>query len=96
MSLQAWAILRAASYSWTNTDFLKKLGDAIDRFRSTLQAYAASLGASGKYHETITIAWLLLIAERLDAGARPLTWREFADRHPELFGAPSLVIIKPA
>lgn len=67
------------------------LGDAIDRFRATLQAYAASLGASGKYHETITIAWLLLIAERLDAGARPLTWREFADRHPELFGAPSLV-----
>lgn len=67
------------------------LGDAIDRFRATLQAYAASLGATGKYHETVTIAWLLLIAERLDAGARPLSWREFADRHPDLFGTPSLV-----
>jgi N-formylglutamate deformylase len=66
------------------------LGEAIDRFRATLRAYAASLGATGD-HETLTIAWLLLIAERLDDGTRALTWREFAHRHPELFGAPPLV-----
>lgn len=67
------------------------LGEAMDRFRATLRAYAASLGASGKYHETLTIAWLLLIAERLDDDTRALEWRAFADRHPELFGAPPLV-----
>ncbi len=67
------------------------IGEAIDRFRATLRAYADSLGASAKYHETITVAWLLLIAERLDADARALTWREFADRYPELFGTPPLV-----
>lgn len=67
------------------------LGDAMDRFRSALQAYAASLGASGKYHETMTVAWLLLIAERLDDSTRLLTWREFADRFPELFERQALL-----
>lgn len=67
------------------------LGEAMDRFRTTLRRFADSLGASAKYHETVTIAWLLLIAERLDARTRGLTWREFADHHPELFGKPSLV-----
>jgi len=67
------------------------LGAAIDRFRATLQAYAASLGATGKYHETVTIAWMLLIEERLANDARLLSWREFADAHPELFRTPSLV-----
>lgn len=61
------------------------LGDAIDRFRAALQAYAASLGAARKYHETMTVAWLLLIHERLDDTSRTLDWDTFSARHPELF-----------
>lgn len=61
------------------------LGAAMDRFRSTLRAYAESLGASAKYHETMTVAWLLLIEERLGGDARTLDWPAFAGRCPELF-----------
>ncbi len=67
------------------------LGDAIDRFRAALLAYATALGAPRKYHETMTVAWLLLINERLDDDTRRLTWREFADRFPELFERQALL-----
>lgn len=67
------------------------LGEAIDRFRAALRAYATSLGASGKYHETMTVAWLLLIEERLGTDGRGLDWATFAARHPELFDREALL-----
>jgi hypothetical protein len=60
------------------------IGVAIDRFSRSLRAFADASGASGKYHETMTIVWMLLIAERLGA-AGDLEWPAFAARHPELF-----------
>ena len=69
------------------------LGDAIDRFRTALRAYAESLRASGKYHETITVTWLLLIEERLGTDARGLGWETFAARHPELFEREALLAL---
>lgn len=59
------------------------LPDALVRFTAALKRYAASLGAADKYHETITVAYMLLIAEGL-AGAAHLTWPEFAGRNPDL------------
>jgi hypothetical protein len=48
------------------------------RFRAALQRFAAGKGRPERYHETITIALLLLIADRRgDAGE---TWEEFAAR----------------
>lgn len=52
-------------------------------FSQALKRFAGSKGAAGKYHETITVAYMLLIAERLD-GARQLTWSEFAAANPDL------------
>jgi hypothetical protein len=67
------------------------LGTALERFSSALKRYAAHLGAAGKYHETITVTYMLLIAERLH-DARELPWEAFAARFPELLArAPSLV-----
>jgi hypothetical protein len=66
------------------------LGDAIDRFTRSLRVFADAKGATGKYHETMTVAWMLLIAERL-ATARDLDWSTFASQHPELFTKPSLL-----
>jgi hypothetical protein len=60
------------------------IGEAIDRFCRILRAFAAAQGATGKYHETMSIAWMLLIAERLST-ARDVEWPVFAARHPELF-----------
>ena len=59
------------------------LPEALDRFITALRRYATSLGAVEKYHETITVAFMLLIAERLD-GAAHLPWPEFAERNPDL------------
>jgi hypothetical protein len=66
------------------------LGEAIDRFRSSLRAFADAAGATGKYHETVTVAWMLLIAERV-AASPELDWTAFSERHPELFAKPSLL-----
>jgi len=56
---------------------------ALPRFRAALQRFAAAKGETGRYHETITVAFMLIIAERR-AGARELTWDAFAARHPDL------------
>lgn len=61
-----------------------RLGEAIDRFSDALRGFAAAHGAAGKYHETVTIAYLLAIAERLQQ-APQLEWPDFAARYPELF-----------
>ncbi|HEY0160352.1 MAG TPA: hypothetical protein VGF28_23905 [Thermoanaerobaculia bacterium] len=58
---------------------------ALARFRASLQRYAGSLGASGKYHETITFAFLFLIHERLQRDAEGETFDGFAARNPDLF-----------
>src|SRR5689334_8836317 len=59
------------------------IGIAIDKFQRGIRAFAAAQGAPHKYHETITIAYMLLIAERL-SGIERLDWAAFAARFPEL------------
>jgi hypothetical protein len=56
---------------------------ALVRFREALQRFAAAQGKSGRYHETITVAYMLLVADRLD-GSRDLPWPAFAERHADL------------
>ena len=56
---------------------------ALPRFRAALQRFAAGKGSPGRYHETITVAYMLLIAERLGS-ARELPWEAFAARNPDL------------
>jgi hypothetical protein len=60
------------------------LPEALARFSENLRRFATARGKPGLYHETITVAYVLLIYERLDGAARRLSWQEFADRHPEL------------
>lgn len=59
------------------------LGEALARFTTALKRFAAHHGATGKYHETVTVAYMLLIAERL-AVSRNLSWEEFIAAYPEL------------
>lgn len=67
------------------------IGEAIDRFSRSLRNFAAAQGASRKYHETMTVAWMLLIGERLGASGDD-DWAAFAARHAELFAEPSLLL----
>ena len=47
----AWICLHQASFD-----------DALSKVRTTIQAYAKAIGATGLYHETITTAWVYLVA----------------------------------
>src|SRR5690554_2120610 len=59
------------------------LSEALARFSAALRCFAAVHGASGKYHETITVAYMLIIADRL-AGREELSWPAFAAANPDL------------
>ncbi|MBS0393366.1 MAG: hypothetical protein JSR54_02010 [Proteobacteria bacterium] len=55
--------------------------------KRAIQGFAARLGKSSLYHETLTIAYLALIAERLAEEAPALGFEEFLARYPELTSA---------
>lgn len=55
---------------------------AIARFVAALRGFVTRVGAENKYHETVTIAFLLMIAERRKPGE---SWAAFAQRNPDLF-----------
>ena len=52
--------------------------------KETLKSFAAAQGKVGVYHETVTIAYLALMAERLLEEPRELDFDHFLERYPEL------------
>lgn len=64
-------------------------GAALDCMRATLRRYASNLGQPGRYHETVTVAYMSLVQahRELQPAAR---WEDFMARNPELF-APGLL-----
>lgn len=57
--------------------------DALGRFAESLKRFAAAKGAAGLYHETITWAYLFLVAERI-VRTPDVTWDAFAALNPDL------------
>lgn len=57
--------------------------EAIGRFSQALRRFAEAKGKPGLYHETITWAYLLLIAERL-AREPAETWEKFTAANQDL------------
>lgn len=65
--------------------------EALGRFAEGLKRFAIAQGQPGLYHETITVAYFLLIHERM-VEASEATFDAFAARFPELLGwKPSLL-----
>jgi hypothetical protein len=56
---------------------------ALAEFTAAIKRFADAKGATGLYHETITWAFLLIIAER-QARTPARNWEEFAAAHPDL------------
>jgi hypothetical protein len=90
--VQAFEASTLATTGFTHTEHVRvawwylrhaPLAEAIGQFSSSLRRFAAAKGVPGLYHETITVAFLLIIAERLHE-ARDLDWDAFAARYPEL------------
>ena len=57
--------------------------EAVLHYSRALQALTARAGAPGKFHQTITVAFLSLIAERLFEHG-PETFETFARTHADL------------
>jgi hypothetical protein len=60
------------------------LPEALDRYIADLRHYASAKGASSKYHETITVAFLLLIRARLADAPADESFDAFLARNPDL------------
>jgi len=59
------------------------LPNALSEFSTAIKRFADAKGATGLYHETITWAFLLLIAER--QARRPAqSWEQFEAANPDL------------
>lgn len=56
---------------------------ALGEFTAAIKRFANSKGATGLYHQTITWAFLLLIAER-QAKCGAVAWDAFAAANPDL------------
>ena len=65
--------------------FVQKYGmpQAIGEFSAAIKRFADAKGATGLYHETITWAFLLLIADRQARQPRE-TWQEFETANADL------------
>ncbi len=57
---------------------------AAARFAAALRRFAAHHGQPGRYHETITFAFLAVISERLHGGGDHGGWTAFATANPDL------------
>jgi hypothetical protein len=60
------------------------LPEGLCRFTSALRRFAAAQGAADRYHETITVAFVLVIADRLGTTGRDATWEAFAAANADL------------
>jgi hypothetical protein len=69
----AFAMLRGADF-----------GEAAVRFRRSLRQFAEAAGAPDKVHETLTWAYLSVIATRMARDPMSTTSQQLLARHPDL------------
>jgi len=58
--------------------------EAIQRFSEALRRFACAQGKPDRYHQTITWAYMFLIAERRERLDRGNNWEEFRSHNPDL------------
>ena len=67
---------------------------ALNTFVEGIKRLANFYGATGKYHETITWAYLFVVHERMQRAGVEQTWRDFEANNPDLFAWPSPVLAR--
>jgi hypothetical protein len=59
---------------------------ALEWFAEGLKRFTTAQGQPGLYHETVTVAYFLLIHQRMAEGQGDPSFDGFVARHPELLG----------
>jgi hypothetical protein len=72
--------VRVACAMLRDADF----GEAAVRFRRALRRFTTAAGAPEKYHETLTWAYLALVAGRMVSDPTATSSLELITRHPDL------------
>ena len=65
--------------------------EAIDRFTAALKRLTSKLGVPGKYHDTITWFFMLIIAQRRNDNADD-DWADFKEKNADLFSRDANVL----
>jgi hypothetical protein len=68
--------------------------EAIAKFSEALRRYTAFLGKPGRYHETITWAYLLLLNERMRHSELATSWEQFTAANSDLFDWKNSILLK--
>ena len=76
----AWIYLRENDYAI-----------AEDRMRRSIRSFAQNAGAGQKYHETMTVAWMLLVRIASHLSARISSFEEFAQAHSLLLNKDAIL-----
>jgi hypothetical protein len=69
----AWLYLRSSSFP-----------EALARMSAALKRFSADMGKPDRYHETITVAYMAVINERLHARGSRDNWGDFLWDNPDL------------
>ena len=69
----AWLCLRGGSFP-----------EALARMSAALKRYSTHMGKPDRYHETITVAYMAVINERLHADGAQDSWSAFLRDNPDL------------
>lgn len=68
--------------------FIHMLEDSLEKgiasFKEDLKTFVENAGAESKYHETITVALLLIIRDRINQHAEPIHWATFRRVHSDV------------
>ena len=72
--------VRAAYLCLRRADF----SSALERVRRAIRRYAAHLGKPQRYHETMTVAYVSLIQQRMFEHGHQNGWTAFSRLNPEL------------
>jgi hypothetical protein len=82
LPIEAFTHAEHVRLAWS---YLRRLPvlDALATFRDALQGFAGHHGKATLYHETITVACMLMVFERMGA-MREASWEEFAHRNVDL------------
>jgi hypothetical protein len=64
--------------------------EAQERMAATLRRYSAHQGKAGRYHHTMTLAWMRLVAAARRATPNICLFAEFIAAHPHLVNAKTL------
>jgi hypothetical protein len=66
--------------------------EAATRIEATIRRYATSLGAANKYHQTITVAWLHLVAAAMAASRADASFDALLNDAPHLLDPRALSV----